>query len=113
MAWKRVCSVDGMVPNELRKIAVDGVDVVVVNIGDGFRVIPPMCPHMEEPLAESGLYQDGVFTCTKHLWQWDLKTGARTGEAERDIKMYQTRLDGSDLYAFIDKPLTYDYEEEG
>lgn len=112
MAWKRVCAVEGLAANGLKKVSVDGLDVLVVNLGGEFRVIPPVCPHMEEPLAESGLYQDGVFTCTKHLWQWDMKTGTRTGEAERDIKLYQTRIEGGDLFAFIDKPLTYDYEEE-
>ena len=112
MAWKRVCSVAECAPNAVKKFAVDGVDVVVVNLGGDFRVIPPLCPHMEEPLADSGLYQDGVFTCTKHLWQWDLKTGAKVGVAERDIKMYQSKLEGGALYAFIDKPLEYEYVEE-
>ena len=112
MAWKRVCSVDGLAANAVRKFSVDGVEVVVVNLGDDFRVIPPMCPHMEEPLGESGLYQDGVFTCTKHLWQWDLKTGAKVGVAERDIKMYPSKIEGGELLAFIDKPLEYEYVEE-
>lgn len=112
MAWKHVCSVAGLAANAVKKFTVDGVDVVVINIGDEYRVIPPVCPHMEEPLADSGLYQDGVFTCTKHLWQWNLKTGAKMGEAERDIKMYQSKLEGRDLYAFIDKPLEYEYVEE-
>jgi len=112
MAWKRVCSTEGFPVNAVRKFDVDGVEVVAVNLGDDFRVVPPMCPHMEEPLAESGLYQDGIFTCTKHLWQWDLKTGAKQGEAERDIKFYQSKVEGGDLLAFIDKPLVYEYGEE-
>lgn len=112
MAWKRVCSVEDVAANAVKKFTVDGLEVVVVNLGGDFRILPPMCPHMEEPLADSGLYQDGVFTCTKHLWQWDLRTGAKMGEAERDIKMYQSKLEGRELFAFLDKPLTYEYVEE-
>ena len=112
MAWKRVCSIEGFAANAIKKFAVDGVEVVAVNFGDDFRVIPPMCPHMEEPLDLSGICQDGVFTCTKHLWQWDLKTGAKRGDAQRDIKFYPSKIEGHDLLAFIDKPLEYEYVEE-
>ena len=48
----------------------------------GFRAIPPLCPHMEEPLEESGIIANCALTCTKHLWSWDLQL-ARPARRDR------------------------------
>jgi toluene monooxygenase system ferredoxin subunit len=45
MSWKRICAA-----NTLTNINVDGIAVIVANYGTGYRVFPPVCPHMEEPL---------------------------------------------------------------
>ena len=73
MSWKRVCSSTDVPENMVKKFEVDGIEVIVVNYGDGFKIFPPLCPHMEEPLDESGIVEASTFTCSKHLWQWDLR----------------------------------------
>jgi toluene monooxygenase system ferredoxin subunit len=112
MTWKRVCSVDAIAENSLKQFEVDGVPILVANVGNGFRAYPPLCPHMEEPLAQSGICGDGVLTCTKHLWQWDMHTGEVRGPAEKPLLMYEVKLDGGDVLVFVEKELTYEYEEE-
>ena len=82
MAWKRICGADEVAENTVKKFDVDGITVLLVNYGAGYRAIPPICPHMEEPLAESGVVVRCVLTCTKHLWAWDLKTLEMKGETE-------------------------------
>jgi toluene monooxygenase system ferredoxin subunit len=111
MSWKRVCSAGEIGENSLKQFDVDGVTVVVANLGDEFRAYPPMCPHMEEPLAESGICNAGVLTCTKHLWQWDMLTGTEQGMAEKPLLLYEVRRDGDDVSVFIEKELNYDYDE--
>ncbi len=112
MSWKRVCAADDVAVNSLKKFEVDGIAVIVANIGNGFRVFPPFCPHMEEPLEESGMLDAGTLTCSKHLWQWDLKSCDMLGAAERPLLFYEAKQDGADLLAFIESELTYDYDEE-
>ncbi len=112
MSWKRICAADEVSVNSLKKFNVDGIAVIVANYGDGFRVFPPFCPHMEEPLAESGMLDSGTLTCSKHLWQWDLKSCGMLGAAERPLLFYEAKQDGADLLAFIESELTYDYDEE-
>ena len=112
MSWKRVCKITDVPENDLRKFTVDGVTLVIANYGSGFRAIPPLCPHMEEPLEESGIIADCALTCTKHLWSWDLSSLAMLGETERPLKTYDVKLENDDVLAFIDQELVYEFEDE-
>ena len=112
MSWKRVCNVTDVPENGLKVFTVDGVALVITNYGSGFRAIPPLCPHMEEPLEESGVIADCALTCTKHLWSWDLSSLAMLGETERPLKTYEIKLENDDVLAFIDKELVYEFEDE-
>jgi toluene monooxygenase system ferredoxin subunit len=111
MTWKPVCSVGDVAVNAIKKFDVGGILIVVANLGGEFRAYPPLCPHMEEPLAESGLCSDGVLTCTKHLWQWNMRTGEKMGPAERDLLMYPVKQEGGKIYALVERELAYEYEE--
>jgi toluene monooxygenase system ferredoxin subunit len=112
MSWKRVCKAAEVPEDSLKKFTVDGVTLVIANYGGGFRAIPPLCPHMEEPLEESGVIAECALTCTKHLWSWDLSSLAMLGETERPLKTYEVKLEDGDILAFIDEELLYEFEEE-
>jgi toluene monooxygenase system ferredoxin subunit len=110
MAWKRVCAAGSVPDNALVKFDVDGVAIVVAKVGSEFYAYPPLCPHMAEPLEVSGICSDGVLTCTKHLWQWDMRSGAEQGVAERPLLLYPTKCEAGDLLVEIERELAYDYE---
>jgi toluene monooxygenase system ferredoxin subunit len=112
MTWKRVCKVADVPENTLKKFTVDDVTLVIANYGDGFRAIPPLCPHMQEPLEESGVIANCALTCTKHLWSWDLSSLDMLGETERPLQSYEVKLENGDILAFIDKELVYEFEDE-
>jgi toluene monooxygenase system ferredoxin subunit len=107
MAWHRLCSIGDLAEDSLRKFDIGGVAVVAALIEGECVAYPPHCPHMAEPLDISGICEDGVLTCTKHLWQWDMKTGAEIGMAERALLRYPTRRDGHDVLIELEKELTY------
>ena len=112
MSWKYLCDVSDVPNNSLKLVDVDGIRIVVANYGEGFRALPPICPHMEEPLDESGVIASCVLTCTKHLWAWDLRNLDLIGETEKELKTYEVRQDGSRLLALVEEELTYDFDEE-
>ncbi len=112
MTWKRACAADEVAVDSLKKFSVDGVELVIANLGGEFRAIPPACPHMEEQLEQSGICAGGVLTCTKHLWQWDLRTGEQRGPAEKPLLMYEVRCEGNDVMVRIDEELAYEYGSE-
>ena len=114
MAWKRVCAANDIAPDTVNRFDVDGIPVVVVNFGDDYRAMPPMCPHEEEDLEESGVCAKGVLTCAEHLWQWQLQDGKPCGpdENDRDLILYPARRDGDDILVAIDEEKRYEYEND-
>lgn len=116
MVWKRICAVSSIPKNALRRVDVEGIPLIVANFGAGFRAFPPVCPHMEEPLSESGILADCVLTCTKHLWAWDLRLDKMLGETEKPLRFYEVKVSDGDLYALIDNEIVYEFDgddEEG
>ena len=113
MPMKKICAVGDIPPNSMKKINVGHFHVMVANTGKEFRVFPPVCPHMEEPLEESGVIDaQCVLTCTKHLWQWDLNSMTPTGAAEKPIETYACKVEGGHVLADVDVEIVYDFEED-
>ncbi|MEE8350820.1 MAG: Rieske 2Fe-2S domain-containing protein [Rhodospirillales bacterium] len=112
MSWKKVCESSQVLENSLQKFAIDGVDIIIANYGDGFRAFPPFCPHMEEPLVSSGMMMAGILTCSKHLWQWDLRSGEILGETEKELLFYDLKREGEDIIVNFELELSYDYGDD-
>src|SRR5262245_58619221 len=49
-AWTRVCSTADVPANGMKEFPVNGVNVLVVNTGDGFVAVQALCPHEAVPL---------------------------------------------------------------
>jgi toluene monooxygenase system ferredoxin subunit len=111
LARKRLCSASDVAENGMKKVQVDGVAVLVACVDGTFYAYPPLCPHMAEPLEISGVCDGGMLTCTKHLWQWDMRTGAEEGMAEKPLLLYKVGREGDDIWIEIDQELVYDYDE--
>jgi toluene monooxygenase system ferredoxin subunit len=112
MTWRRICNASEVAENSIRKFEIDRIPILVINYGAGFRAIPPVCPHMEEPLEQSGIVARCVLTCSKHLWAWNLQTLDLQGETERPLKIYELKEENGELFARIDGELTYEFDAE-
>ena len=111
MAWKRICSVSDVPVNGVRKFATGAFPVIVVNYGEGVRVLPPVCPHMEEPLEASGVIANCKMTCTKHLWSWDLRTLGPQGETEKPLQEYASRIVDGEVQAVVENEIAYEFDD--
>ena len=86
------------------------VTVLLTRVGEEYFAYPPLCPHQEEPLRK-GLCDGELITCFKHIWQWDVRTGACAGTESRiPLKMYPARKAAGQIEVFIEQPLVYDYD---
>jgi toluene monooxygenase system ferredoxin subunit len=112
VTWKKVCAVGDVALNTVKIFDIDGINILIANYGTGFRALPPVCPHMEEPLVESGILVTCVLTCSKHLWAWNLTTLEMLGETEKPLKFYNIKeLDGA-LFVDLAEELLYEFESE-
>ena len=111
MAWQRACSVNEVTDDRLTKVTVNGIVILVARVGDTFAAFPPNCPHMAEPLEISGVCGDGTLTCTKHIWQWDLRTGGELGDAEKPLALYPVKVEGDEVWIDAERELTYRYDD--
>jgi toluene monooxygenase system ferredoxin subunit len=112
MTWSFICDAADVPANTIKKFVIGGIRLVVANYDGRFRVLPPICPHMEEPLEESGVIANCVLTCTKHLWAWNLDSLEMQGETERPLQSYETRQDRERVMARIDKEIVYEFDSE-
>ena len=89
MTWTKVCEKSDIPEGSIKKVWArigGGIPIAVAHHKRGFVAMPPVCPHLEEPLEESGLVMGCKLTCTKHLWSWDLETLELQDEAELPLK---------------------------
>lgn len=71
-----VARVEDVPPGQMRRVEVDGRDVVLVNLAGTFYAIDHNCPHNGGPLARGRLDAcNGWITCPWHAWTWDVRTG--------------------------------------
>lgn len=113
MSWKVVCEIADVNDNAIKLFHIDGIKLLVARVGDQYAAYPPVCPHMEEPLEESGICTKGKLTCSKHLWQWDMISGvAEPGPAESPLLMYPLKTEDGQVMVDLEKELEYDFDED-
>jgi len=105
--WQVVCDVAEIDENGLREFDLNGVKLLVARSRDELFVYPLRCPHMDEPLS-NGICDGVSLTCSFHLWQWDMRSGQSTGEAEIDLLIYPSRIENGKLFVDMEKTLEYD-----
>lgn len=98
--WFQVCMADEIGDGAIVEKRIEGQDIVLMRVGEQIFAAQAICPHMDEKLC-NGLLKKSRLICTKHLWQWDLETGAPIGAAEKPIRVYQTRLDDGFIYVCV------------
>ena len=111
--WIKVCAAEDVSENKIKRFSVGDFDIVIANYGDGLRAFPPVCPHMREPLDESGLLNDGVLTCGKHVWQWDLRACTKASTmTEENLLFYELKEENGHILVDTSEQLSYAWEEE-
>lgn len=97
MTRRMTCRKSEVPANGLKECEGDGGQkVLIINSGGEYFACQARCPHEEVPLCE-GIFDGTVLTCHQHLWQWDVRTGAPLGVAEKPLERYEVRLEGDDI----------------
>lgn len=93
--WVDVDSVTAFGSGERRVVDVDGVPVLVVNVGGDYLAVEDLCSHQEFPLSDGELRQDRI-VCSRHGAEFCLRTGAAlTAPAYEGIASLPVRIQGN------------------
>jgi 3-phenylpropionate/trans-cinnamate dioxygenase ferredoxin subunit len=91
------------VPGEPRVVVIDGRQVLVVTWRDGWYGLRNVCPHQTEALATGGVTEEigrgsrlgelsltgrPLIACPRHVWTFDLRTGACTVDPRLRVRAY-------------------------
>ena len=99
--WKRVGPTADVPANGMKEFSVEGVNVLVVHVGDAYVAFQALCPHEAIPL-EQGIHDGSALTCLEHMWQFDLRTGAPLGDALEGLRSYPLKEDRGELYVALE-----------
>lgn len=71
-----VIPVDWLEPGETTTVEVDGRPYGVANLGDGYSVFEPTCPHQSTQLGGLPLTRKCLIQCPEHGSVFDLRDGS-------------------------------------
>ena len=90
--WVRVATVVDFPPGTRQVLDVDGVQVAVFHLEDGFHAIEDVCTHDGGELA-MGQVEGCEIICPRHGARFDLRTGTVTAPpAYEDVAVLPTRI---------------------
>lgn len=74
MAFEQVASIGDIEPGATKVVTVQGREVVLARVGDGYFAVDNRCPHMGGHLGR-GTLEGTVITCPLHGSQFDVTDG--------------------------------------
>jgi nitrite reductase/ring-hydroxylating ferredoxin subunit len=95
----RVCHVDEVVEGELKKFAVEGVQIpVLVTRVEGELIAgTSMCPHEDVSLVR-GCIRNGAIVCRAHGYAFDIHTGQCSHDPTLRWRTYKITVTSGEVY---------------
>jgi len=94
-----VGKVSDIAQGTMKKISVDGKDILVTNIDGNYYAMDDTCTHSGASLSE-GKFQDSIVVCGWHGAQFDCKTGKldKFPAKINDLKSYSVVVESEDVF---------------
>jgi len=109
--WVRLASLAALEKKGRLVVKIERKQLALFLINQQIFACNNRCPHEGYPLSE-GHFTDGcILTCNWHNWKFDLSSGDTLvgGDA---LTVYQTRLDGDDIFVAITEPSPQEVTEK-
>jgi len=98
MSYEIICTQDEVWEGDMDCFdSNDGQSILVMCLNGGeFKAFQGICPHQETELVQ-GTLENGILTCSAHLWQFDCKTGKGINPDDCRIAEYPIKVEGDNL----------------
>ena len=77
-------------------ITINGIEVVLINDKGKISACESECPHQGSPL-QAGIVKEGIISCPRHGWRFNLASGACADHPDFTLKTYQVDVVGDDV----------------
>lgn len=100
--WVKVGELGELPKGSMTCVEPDGTPIAIYHLQDGsLWATEAVCSH-QYALLTDGILEDDLVECPLHAAQFNVKTGKALSEpAEIDLKTYEVRLDGMDIFLKI------------
>ncbi|HYB56550.1 MAG TPA: Rieske (2Fe-2S) protein [Alphaproteobacteria bacterium] len=92
--WQPVMRLAELAEGGITKASVGGADLILLKCGDDVMAYEDACPHEAHPLSQGELEGD-VLICSKHLWEFEIRTGkhiSRLDRPETSLSRFPVRI---------------------
>ncbi|MCH2603803.1 MAG: non-heme iron oxygenase ferredoxin subunit [Candidatus Nitrosopelagicus sp.] len=99
MAKIIACKTNELESGSMKKIAIDGREIVVANVGGNYFACDDTCTHSGASLSE-GTIDGSTITCGWHGAQFDCTTGKLSQFPAKinDLKSYDVSIESEDVF---------------
>ena len=97
MGFVRVAELGDVPAHEPLVVRLEGRRLALVRLGGEVFAFDDTCPHSQGPLG-LGEVADGVLTCPRHGWQFDVRSGACLTAAGAHATRHAVRVEGTSVY---------------
>ena len=81
-----------------RSVDIEGYDIVIFRLGDGWGALEDSCSHEYQKLSEGEVWDNRVY-CEKHGSSFDCNTGEVRGlPATEDVQPFPVEQRGSEIW---------------
>ena len=94
---RHIAAAADIAPGTAKPFTVDGLQILVCNVGGTFYAIDDVCTHDGGPLDQGSL-EGYCAVCPRHGATFDVRDGAPTLPAVMPIETYAVREAGGQLY---------------
>ena len=96
------CKTTEIVSGQMKKITVDGKEIIVSNVDGNYFAIDDTCTHSGASLAE-GKLDGSIVTCYWHGAQFDCKNGKliKFPAEIKDLKSYKIVIESENIFVEI------------
>ena len=89
--WHDVMAAKDLKDGEITRIECDGRGLFIYRDGRRYQVYDSLCPHQTTNIPHLAL-AGTTLTCPKHLWVFDVRSGACTSKGDRPLVKWQSKV---------------------
>ena len=92
----KVANLSDLGPGSSMTIEANGKAVALFNVDGAVYALDNTCLHRGGPLGE-GFLEGDVVTCPWHMWEYNVRTGEKVGDASLKVASYPVEVEGNDI----------------